>query len=80
MNTPCPFNASSKSFRGTPAEQVACLLRRVRVLGNVDDAPGSIPDALLTRVGRPVDFTRADLAIALLVALFGASLGFGGIL
>lgn len=61
MNTKCPFNSTSKSFTGAPAEQAACLLRRVRVLGNVADTPATVPDALLTRVGNAVDFSRADL-------------------
>ncbi len=61
MNRPCPFNATSKMFQGSPAEQAACLLRRVRVVGNVDDAPASLPEALLARVGKAVDFSRTDL-------------------
>jgi hypothetical protein len=61
MNTSCPFIVATKMFKGTFAEQAMCLLRRVRILGNVDDAPTPVPDALLTRVGKAVDFTRADL-------------------
>jgi hypothetical protein len=61
MNTKCPFNSTSKSFTGAPAEQAACLLRRVRVVGNVADTPAVVPQALLTRMGNTVDFSRADL-------------------
>jgi hypothetical protein len=61
MNKPCSFSESSLSFAGTPAEQAACLLRKVRVAGNVDDAPATLPQLLRDRVGQTVGFTRGQL-------------------
>ncbi len=61
MNTPCRFKAASKSFEGTPSEQALCLLRKVRILGNVADTPGPVPQSLLDRIGKPVDFSATQL-------------------
>ncbi len=61
MNKPCTFVAATKSFKGTASEQAQCLLRRVRVVGNVGDEPGPVPQTLLDRVGKLVDFKAADL-------------------
>jgi hypothetical protein len=61
MATRCQFSAATQQFSGTPADQVRCLLRRVRVGGNVDDQPAQIPDKLLAIVGQPVTVTRDQL-------------------
>ena len=61
MNKPCAFSDANLQFEGTPAKQAACLLRKVKVLGNVDDAPASLPHFLLDNVGKPVNFTREQL-------------------
>jgi hypothetical protein len=61
MNKPCKFSADKLQFEGTPAEQAQCLLRRVLVGGNVDDAPAQVPQVLLSRVGTAVDFTRSQI-------------------
>lgn len=61
MNKPCPFSTSSLQFSGTPAEQAACLLRKVKVAGNVDDAPTPVPQLILGRVDQKVDLTREQL-------------------
>jgi Fungal chitosanase of glycosyl hydrolase group 75 len=61
MNRPCPFSSTTLQFTGTPVEQAQCLLRRVRLGGNVDDPPAQLPETLLNRVGKPVDFTRSQL-------------------
>src|SRR6188472_1947453 len=61
MATRCQFNAATQQFSGTPVDQVRCLLRRVRVVGNVDDQPAQIPDKLLAIVGQPVTVTREQL-------------------
>ena len=61
MATRCQFSAATQQFSGTPADQVRCLLRRVRVGGNVDDQPAQIPDKLLAIVGQPVTVTREQL-------------------
>lgn len=61
MTTPCHFSESDLQFSGTPVQQAACLLRKVKVLGNVDDAMATLPQVLIDTVGKPVDFTRAQL-------------------
>jgi hypothetical protein len=61
MATRCQFSAATQQFSGAPADQARCLLRRVRVLGNVDDQPAQIPDKLLAIVGQPVTVTREQL-------------------
>lgn len=62
MNTPCQFQTAQSQFRGTPLEQARCLLRRVKVVGNVDDAPAQLPEMLANIVGKPVAFTRDQLS------------------
>ena len=53
MNTPCPFDQSQLSFVGPAADQAACLLRFVKRLGNVDDAPATLPRVLNQLLGMP---------------------------
>ena len=60
MNTPCPFVDSTLQFKGTPVQQAQCLLRRVKVGGNVDDPPAQLPQLLSDIVGAPVNFTAAQ--------------------
>lgn len=52
----CKFDRDALSFRGTDAEQAACLLRKVRKRGAGSD-PQPIPQWLLDRIGRPVGLT-----------------------
>ena len=61
MATPCQFSATTQQFAGSPVDQARCLLRRVKVAGNVDDAPAQIPDKLAAIVGQPVTVTRDQL-------------------
>ena len=61
MNTPCPFSASALQFQGTPLEQAQCLLRFVKVAGNVDNPSAQLPPALATRVGKPVEVSAAQV-------------------
>jgi hypothetical protein len=62
MNKPCPFSDATLQFSGSPADQARCLLRQVKVGGNVDDAPTPVPQLILDLVGKPVDLTRDQLA------------------
>lgn len=62
MSTPCPFSSNALQFSGTPAEQAKCLLRHVLPGGNVGNTPAQLPDALASRIGSPVDVTRAQLS------------------
>jgi Fungal chitosanase of glycosyl hydrolase group 75 len=61
MNKPCSFSNANLQFEGTPAKQAACLLRKVKVGGNVDDTPAALPQFLLNNVGNPVNFTRDQM-------------------
>jgi hypothetical protein len=61
MATPCSFSDANLQFSGTPVQQAACLLRKVKVVGNVDDAMATLPQVLIDTVGKPVNFTRAQL-------------------
>lgn len=61
MNTPCPFSAAALQFAGTALEQAQCLLRRVKVVGNIDDTPAQLPTVLASRVGNAVDIAAASL-------------------
>ena len=61
MNKPCTFSSSGLQFKGTPVEQAQCLLRQVRVGGNVNDTPATLPNALSIRIGKPVEFNRSQL-------------------
>src|SRR5882672_6306415 len=61
MNKPCKFSATTLQFQGSALEQAQCLLRFVKVGGNVDDPPAQLPNALANRVGKAVDVTAAQL-------------------
>src|ERR1700681_1738340 len=58
MNSPCPFLDQALQFKGSPVEQAQCLLRKVKVGGNVDDTPAAIPQLLMDIVGTPTGFNR----------------------
>jgi hypothetical protein len=55
MNTPCQFNPTEMSFRGSPVDQARCLLRFVKRVGEVDDAPITLPQTLATLLMSPLD-------------------------
>ena len=61
MTTPCGFSEGNLQFSGTPVQQAACLLRKVKVVGNVDDAMATLPQVIADTVGKPVNFTRDQL-------------------
>jgi hypothetical protein len=46
MNKKCQFDSNTMQFRGTPLEQARCLLRFPKTLGDVDDAPATMPTTL----------------------------------
>lgn len=51
----CRFDAASRSFGGTAAEQAACLTRQVLFRGRIGDA--TITDNLAQRAGQPTGIT-----------------------
>lgn len=53
--TPCPFNSSAVD------PLARCLLRPVKIFGNVGPAPDTLPAPLDTLIGKPMDVTAAML-------------------
>ena len=84
MNKKCRFDTDTMQFHGTALEQARCLLRFVKLQGNVDDAAATLPPtlgALLTDQGS-LGFTKVKLRAALakrgvLEANIGGSLDHG---
>lgn len=53
--TPCPFNSSD-------VDQLArCLLRPVKIFGNLEPAPATLPAPLDSLIGKPMDINAAAL-------------------
>jgi hypothetical protein len=61
----CKFNTETMAFAGTPGEQASCLLRKVKILGNVDATPAQLPPNLAGFIGKPVDISKAKLQQAI---------------
>ncbi|HEV7317331.1 MAG TPA: hypothetical protein VGO04_01805 [Ensifer sp.] len=64
----CKFNTATFAFAGTPTEQASCLLRKVKILGNVDAAPAEIPANLAGFIGKPVAVSKAKVQQAITAA------------
>ena len=62
MNKPCLFLDQSLQYKGSPVEQAQCLLRKVKVGGNVDDPPAQLPQLLAEVVGKVVTFSGPQFA------------------
>lgn len=58
---PCSFDPQSKSFRGTPEQQAACLTREVKRLGNIGNE--TITPFLREVVGKPAPAIQAVQAL-----------------
>src|SRR5687768_4689129 len=50
--TPCPFDRSTLSFRGSAVEQAYCLLREVKQHGHLGPTRNLLPPALESRIGQ----------------------------
>ena len=53
--TPCPFSSSEVD------PLARCLLRPVKIFGNLGPAPATLPAPLDTLIGKPIDVTAASL-------------------
>jgi hypothetical protein len=62
MANACAFSFAQLKFSGAPVEQAKCLLRRVRIGGNIDNQPAELPAFLETNVGNNVGFTAQQLS------------------
>jgi hypothetical protein len=75
---PCEFDSEKLSFKGTPAEQAACLARPVLFGGAIAKEPGKLPEIFLKRVGTKLDLPkRGDLMSYAVAAGFALELGIG---
>ena len=75
----CKFDTETMAFAGTAPEQASCLLRKVKVLGNVDATPAVLPANLTGFIGQPVGISKSKLrqaisALGLTEARLGGSL------
>ena len=61
MAQACQFSSATQTFSGSAAAQASCLLRKVRIGGNIDTGPAPLPDKLQSLVGQPPTFTKAQL-------------------
>lgn len=73
---PCDFDAEALQFKGTPAEQAACLARPVYPFGRIAREPASLPAAFARRVGTALELPQRREVAAYARALgFAAELG-----
>jgi len=60
-NTSCGFDTNTLSFPGTPLEQARCLLRPVKVYGELGGQLAKLPAPLEELIGQPVKIDVAAL-------------------
>ncbi len=63
MGKPCAFDAAQLTFKGSSIEQAQCLLRFVKRVGEVNDTPATLPQALTMLLSNPLDLgvTKSQL-------------------
>ena len=57
----CRFDTVDQSFQGSAKEQASCLLRKVRILGNVDPTPPVLPTNLAASIDQPLNVSKNKL-------------------
>jgi hypothetical protein len=57
----CKFDVETQTFAGSAKDQAACLLRKVKILGNVDGQLAVIPPNLAGVIGQPTGVSKAKL-------------------
>jgi len=60
-NTSCAFDTNTLSFPGSPLEQARCLLRPVKIHGDLAAPLAKLPAPLEKLIGQPVTVDRAAL-------------------
>jgi hypothetical protein len=60
--TPCGFDRDALTFAGSPVEQARCLLRHVRLGGELDPPLAALPPPLEALVGQPLVAVGIDVA------------------
>lgn len=61
QNTPCTFIDSALTFAGSPQEQAKCLLRPVKMYGELSAPLKSLPAPLDKIIGQPIKIEKAAL-------------------
>jgi hypothetical protein len=75
---PCDFDPETLQFKGTPAEQAACLARPVYQFGQIAKEPATLPPDFLRRVGTALDLPkRAEVAAYAQAIGFAMEFGIG---
>lgn len=75
---PCDFDPEKLSFKGTAAEQAACLARPVYQFGRIAKEPATLPPDFAKRVGTALDLPkRAEVAAYVQAIGFAQELGRG---
>lgn len=57
----CGFDAQTQAFAGSAREQAACLLRKVKILGNVEEQPAVLPANLARLIGEAPGLSKAKV-------------------
>lgn len=57
----CPYDKEKLSFKGTPTEQARCLLRHVKMYGELDAEVKELPELLEKLVGNKVKIDKKKL-------------------
>ncbi|HZH34376.1 MAG TPA: hypothetical protein VEX64_06010 [Pyrinomonadaceae bacterium] len=58
QNSPCAFDKQTLQFTGTPLEQALCLLRPVKISGNLGSQLKKLPSPLEKLIGKPIEIQR----------------------
>lgn len=61
QNKPCPYNAATLQFTGTPVEQARCLLRPNKIGGVLGEPLKNLPKPLEKLIGQKIEFKKEKL-------------------
>ena len=61
QNTACPFDKETLQFAGGAVEQARCLLRPVKIAGNLGAAPEKLPAPLEKIIGKTIEIKKEKL-------------------
>ena len=70
QNTACLFDKETLQFAGSAVEQARCLLRPVKIAGNLGAAPEKLPAPLEKIIGKTIEIKKAKLRRYLLKSNF----------
>ena len=61
QNTPCQLDKETLQFAGTPVEQARCLLRPVKIVGNLGEPLQRLPAPLEKLIGKQFKIKKEKL-------------------